>query len=175
MKTAVFVVVVLAWSFSALADDTNFSTHLYAKFQAKGCTTCHDFFEKGRKGLAFSSHKGRTPDMCVLCHSKEVTGFKHADDWFAQPGLYTSGMTSLQTCEATKTSQHAKFKNEEMVARQMELHLFEDPRVLWGIENATPNSGMLPDGGKENDLVKEGLTKWKAHVRAWIQGGMKCQ
>jgi hypothetical protein len=62
-----------------------------------------------------------------------------------------------------------------MVARQMELHLFEDPRVLWGIEGATPNSGMLPGGEKEKDLVKEGFTKWKDQVRAWIQGGMKCQ
>jgi len=43
------------------------------------------------------------------------------------------------------------------------------------IEGATPNSGMLPGGKKEKDLVKEGLPKWKEQVRAWIQGGMKCQ
>lgn len=175
MKVRLFVVIVLAWSISAFADDRNFSTHLYAKFQTKGCTTCHDFFEKERKGLAFTSHKGRTPDMCVLCHTKAVTGYKHSDDWFAQPGLYTSGMNSEQTCEATKTSLHAKFKSKGLIARQMELHLFEDPRVLWGVEGATPHSGMLPDGGKENDLVKEGLVKWKEQVRAWIQGGMNCR
>lgn len=175
MKISIFVAVLLAWSISALADDSNFSNHLFPKFQTKGCTTCHDFFEKERGGIAFTSHKGRTPDMCVFCHTQEITGFKHADEWFAQPGLYTSGMNSQQTCEATKTALHAKFKNKEMVARELEVHLFEDPRVLWGIEGATPKSGMLPGGVKEKDLVKEGLPKWKDQVRAWIQGGMKCQ
>jgi len=43
------------------------------------------------------------------------------------------------------------------------------------IEGATPNSGMLPGGRKEKDLVKECLPKWKEQVRAWKQGGMKCQ
>ena len=113
--------------------------------------------------------------MCVHCHTQGITGFKHADDWFAQPDLYTSGMDSQQTCQATKAALHAKFKNNEMVARQLEVHLFEDPRVLWGIEGATPKSGTLPGGVKEKDLVKEGLPKWKDQVRAWIQGGMKCQ
>jgi hypothetical protein len=175
MKIILSVVVLLAWSISALADDSNFSSHLYAKFQVKACTTCHDFFDKERGGLSFKSHEGRTPDMCVYCHTKDVTGFKHADEWFAQPGLYTSGLDSQQTCEAIKTALHAKFKNKEMVARQIELHLFEDPRVLWGIEDATPNSGVLPGNKKEKALVKEGLTKWKEQVRSWIQGGMKCQ
>lgn len=158
-----------------MADDSKFSSHLYAKFQTKGCTICHDFFEKERGGIAFNSHVGRSPEICVHCHTKQITGFKNADDWFAQPGLYSSGMNAQQTCEATKTALHSKFKSERLLARQMELHLFEDPRVLWGIEGATPNSGMLPGGEKEKDLVKEGLTKWKGQVKAWIQGGMKCQ
>ena len=51
MKISIFAVVLLAWSISALADDSNFSTHLFSKFQAKGCTTCHDFFEKERGGI----------------------------------------------------------------------------------------------------------------------------
>jgi len=148
---------------------------LHAKFQVKACTTCHDFFDKERGGLSFKSHEGRTPDMCVYCHTMNVTGFKQPDEWFAQPGLYTSGMDSQQTCETIKTALHAKFKNKELIARQLERHLFEDPRVLWGIEDATPNSGMLPSNKKEKDLVKEGLTKWKDQVRSWIQGGMECQ
>jgi hypothetical protein len=175
MKTSIFVAVLLAWSISALADDSTFSSHLFANFQTKGCTTCHDFYEKERGGLSFNSHNGRTPGMCVYCHTKEVTGFIYSDEWFARPGLYTSGMDAQQTCEATKAALQAAFKNKEMLARQLELHLFEDPRVLWGIEGATPKSGMLPGGAKEKDLVKEGLPKWKDHVRAWIQGGMKCQ
>lgn len=175
MKIAIFVVVVLTWSISALAEDSTFSTHLFAKFQTKGCTTCHDYFEKDRGGLFFKGHKGRTPDMCIYCHTEGVTGFKHADEWFAQPGLYTSGMNSQQTCETIKTVKNAKFKNKAMVAREMEHHLLEDPRVLWGIEGATPKSGQLPSDGKESDLVKGGLTKWKEQVRAWIDGGMKCQ
>jgi hypothetical protein len=175
MKIITLVVALLACGHSALADDSNFSAHLYSKFQTRGCTICHDFFEKERGGEAFKSHKGRTPDMCVYCHTQDVTGFKHADEWFAQPDLYTSGMNSQQTCEIMKISLHAKFKNKEMVARQIELHLFEDPRVLWSIEGATPNSGMLPSGKKEKDLVKEGLAEWKAQVRKWIGGGMKCQ
>lgn len=175
MKTGFFLIVLLAWSFSAQADDSSFKTHLFAKFQTRGCTACHDFFEKGREGAAFNSHEGRTADMCVICHNKETTGFKFADDWFAQPGLYTSGMNSSQTCEAVKTAQHTKFKNRAMVARQMEAHLLEDPRVLWGIEGATPQSGVLPGGEKESNLVKGGFPAWKNQVKAWIQGGMKCQ
>lgn len=175
MKISLFLVAVLAWSIPAFANDDNFSTHLYSKFQAKGCTTCHDFFDKKLGGLGLNSHKGRTPDMCVFCHTQEVTGFKHADEWFAQPGLYTSGMDARQTCEAVKTALHAQFKNKTLVARQIELHLFEDPRVLWGIEGATPKSGMLPGNKKENDLVKEGFTKWKDQVKTWIQDGMKCE
>jgi hypothetical protein len=175
MKHGILVLVLLAWSLTATADDSKFSTHLHAKFQTKSCTNCHDFFEKKLDGLSFKCHKGRSPDSCVLCHTQEVTGFKHTDDWFAQPGLYTSGMNSQQTCEAIKTAMHAEFKNKEMVARQIELHLFEDPRVLWGIAEATPNSGRLPGDKKEKELVKEGLAKWKDQVRAWIRGGMKCQ
>ena len=175
MKIAMVLVLLMGCSISAFAGDSNFAAHLYPKFQTKGCTKCHDFFEKERSGIAFKSHKGRSADMCVYCHTQDVTGYKHADDWFAQPGLYTSGMDSQQTCEAIKIALHAKFKNRDMVARQLELHLFEDPRVLWGIEGATPNSGMLPGGEKEKDLVKEGLAKWKDQVREWLQGGMKCE
>jgi hypothetical protein len=175
MKIAIFAVAALVWSIPALAEESNFSTHLFPKFQTKGCTNCHDFFEKDRDGLVFKSHKGRSSDMCIYCHTEGVTGFKYADEWFAQPGLYTSGMNPQQTCEAVKTAMHTKFKNKKMVARQMELHLFEDPRVLWAIEGATPKSGQLPGDGKENDLVKEGLPKWKEQVKAWINSGMMCQ
>jgi hypothetical protein len=153
MKISIVVVILLGWSISALSDDSKFSANLFSKFQAKGCTICHDFFEQELKGISFTSHKRRTPDMCVLCHTQEITGFKHADEWFAQPGLYTSGMDSQQTCEATMSSLHAKFKNKKMLARQLETHLFEDPRVLWGIEGATPQSGILPGGGNEKEYL----------------------
>ena len=175
MKHCILIVALMAWSITALADDSNFSAHLHAKFQSRSCTNCHDFFDKKLGGRAFKSHKGRSADICVYCHKQEVTGFKFTDDWYARPGLYTSGMNAQQTCEAIKTALFAKFKNKEMVARQIELHLFEDPRVLWGIEEATPKSGRLPGDKKEEDLVKEGLPIWKDQVRAWIQGGMKCQ
>ncbi len=174
MKLGMLVVALLTGSITAWADNTYFSTHLYAKFRVKGCTNCHDFFEKKLGGLSYKSHKGRTPDRCVNCHTKDVTGFTHADDWFARPDLYTSGMNSQRTCEATKTALHAQFKNETLAARDLEKHLFEDPRVLWGIEQATPNSGRLPEEKKEVDLVKGGLPEWKEQVRAWIQAGMKC-
>ena len=175
MKAIILAAAVLAWSLPALAEEVNFSTHLYPKFQVKACTTCHDYFEKDRGGLAFKSHKGRSPDICIYCHTDGVTGFTHADEWFAQPGLYTSGMSATQTCETMKSAINAKFKNKTLVARQIEHHLFEDPRVLWGIEGATPKSGQLPSDGKESDLVKGGLAKWKEQVKAWIEGGMKCQ
>lgn len=175
MKQILVAVVILAWCSTALADDSKFSTHLQKKFQVKGCTVCHDFFEKTRGGISFGSHQGRTPDMCVLCHTQEVTGFSQADEWFAQPDLYTSGMDAKKTCETFMTALHAKFKNKTLVARQIEKHLFEDPRVLWGIEGATPNSGKLPEGKKEADLAKGGLAEWKNQVKAWIQGGMKCE
>ncbi len=164
MKSTLLALLLSTWSSAAWADGADFSARLFPKFQVKACTTCHDFFEKKRGGLSFKSHEDRTPDTCVLCHSKEVTGFKHADDWFARPGLYTSGMNSKQTCEAIKKVLHAEFKSETLVARDIEKHLFEDARVLWAIEGATPNSGLLPEDKKEPDLVK-----------AWIKGGMKCR
>lgn len=169
-----FALFLLCSGAPSFAGESGFSTHLHKKFQVKACTVCHDFFEKKSKGLSFKDHKGRTPDMCVLCHTQEVTGFKNTDDWFARPGLYTSAMSARQACEAIKTAIHARFKHPSLVARELEKHLLEDPRVLWGIEGATANSGMLPEDKKETDLVKGGLELWKEQVRAWIEGGMKC-
>jgi hypothetical protein len=176
-KILLIVTGVLVWGVAASAaeDDSRFSTHLFAKFQVRGCTVCHDFHSQERGGLAFASHKGRSPESCVACHSREVTGFEHAEEWFAQPGLYESGMDARQTCEATKAALHARFKNQTLLARQLQKHLLEDPRVLWGIEGATPASGKLPSGKFEADLVKGGMKRWKEEVTAWIDGGMKCE
>ena len=174
MKTIVTVLFLLI-STPLCADDTNFSTHLFAKFQVKACTTCHDYFEQTRDGLAFKSHKGRSVEVCVACHQQSVSGFEHPEEWFAQSGLYTSGMDAKETCEATMNALHAKFKSKTLLKKQMEKHLSEDPRVLWGIEGATPKSGSLPSGKKEADLVKGGMNLWKEQVKAWIDGGMKCQ
>lgn len=168
-------VVLICGGLPALADDSDFSTHLHAKFQVKACTTCHDFFEKNLDGLSYKSHKGRAPSACVACHTRKVTSFKDADDWFAMPGLYLSRMSARQTCEAVMDAVHAKFKNPTMVARQLRKHLLEDPRVLWGIEGALPTSGVLPQGKKQADLVKGGLQEWEKQVNAWIDGGMKCE
>lgn len=170
---AVIALIMLITANAAFADD-RFSSHLFVKFQAKACITCHDFFEKGR-GIGEGSHKGRTPEMCASCHTKGITGFKHPDEWFAMPGLYTSGMDAKQTCEAVKKAEHAEFKSSSLLARRMETHLFEDPRVLWGIEGATPKSGSMPNGKMETGLVGGGLQLWKDQVKAWINGGMKCE
>lgn len=175
MKNILVSIGLLCWSCTALADDSNFSTHLFAKFQVKGCTICHDFFEQKLPGLAFTSHKERSVEMCVVCHKQSVTGFEHQEEWFAQPGLYLSGMNAGQTCETSMNAMHAKFKSRMLVRKQLQKHLFEDPRVLWGIEGATPQSGMLPNGKKEEDLVKGGLALWKEQVNSWIEGGMKCR
>lgn len=172
------IITILSLLFFALpvfADDTDFSKHLFAKFQVRACTKCHDYFESTREGLSFKSHKGRSVEMCVACHQKSVTGFEHQEEWFAMPGLYTSGMNAVQTCEATKSALHANFKSTKLLKRQMSSHLFEDPRVLWGIEGATPFSGILPGGKREDDLVKGGFPLWKEQVNAWIDGGMKCK
>ena len=174
MNLSLLVALTLLFASQSFADDTRFSTNLYAKFQKQACTKCHDFFEKSRNGLAFAGHSGRSVEMCIVCHSQSVTGFKHAEEWFAQPGLYTSGMDSRTSCETVKTALHASFKNSRLVKHQLEKHLFEDPRVLWGIEGATPQSGMLPSGKREQDLVTGGMELWEKQVKAWINGGMKC-
>ena len=121
--------IILAASPAAAAN-----ADLFAKFQARSCTNCHDFFVQSRNGLAFNSHKGRSVEMCTVCHQKSVTGFEHPEEWFAQPDLYTSGMTAKETCESTKKAIHASFKSSILLRKQIEKHLFEDPRVLWGIE-----------------------------------------
>jgi len=157
------------------ADDTLFSTHLHAKFQAKACTACHDFHEKDRDGLAFNSHVKRlNVNRCQNCHNSKVTGFEHPEEWFARPDLYTSGMGAKETCEKIKEALHAKFKSDALLAAEMMEHLLEDPRVLWGIEEGLPSSGKLPSRKKQVDLVKGGIEEWEAQVTAWIDGGMKC-
>ena len=159
----------------ASADDTKFSTNLHAKFHVKACTVCHDFYEQDKNGLALNSHAKRLDvNRCQKCHNSKVNSFEHPEDWFARPGLYTSGMDARETCEKTKEALHAKFKSDDLLAAQMEKHLFEDPRVLWGIEGGLPNSGKLPFKKEETDLVKGGMKEWKTQVKAWIEGGMKC-
>ncbi|HAZ14912.1 MAG: hypothetical protein A2X86_21280 [Bdellovibrionales bacterium GWA2_49_15] len=175
MKLNIFCLVLLTFSGPALADDSKFSTHLHVKFQSKACTNCHDFFTKKRRGPILIAHKDVTVDMCIGCHDQSVTGFKHEEEWFSRTGLFTSGMTAKQACEAIKNGINAKFKNDALIARDMDKHLFDDPRVLWAIEGATPKSGNLPENKKEVDLVKGGLEEWKKHVNAWIKGGLKCQ
>ena len=161
---------------AAHADDTLFSTNLFEKFHAGSCTVCHDFFEKEKNGVAFTTHaKRRDVERCTSCHTGGVTGFKHRSDWFAQPGLYTSGMDPKTTCEKIMEVLNAEFKSRELLARDLEHHLLEDPRVLWGIEGATPESGHLPFKKRETDMVEGGLDEWKKQVTAWIKGGMKCE
>ncbi len=158
------------------ADDSLFSTNLYAKFHAGSCTICHDFFEKDKNGLTFTTHKKRRDtNRCITCHKTGVTGFEHSADWFALPGLYTSDMDAKTTCEKIMEAMNAAFKSKPLLAKEMEDHLLADPRVLWGIEGATPNSGNLPRKKKETDMVKGGMDEWKEQVMAWIEGGMKCE
>lgn len=166
--------VLLLISAPVFADDANFSTHLFAKFQVKACTKCHDYFEKKPDALSLTSHQGRSVEMCVACHQGGVTSFEHPEEWFAMPGLYTSGMNASQTCEAIMNATNAKFKSKALNKRELKKHLFEDPRVLWGIAGAMPGSGQLPSGKQETDLVKGGFTLWKVQVQSWIDGGMKC-
>jgi len=175
----VFGVIVFVLLFAAVKNrteniDSRFSTNLYPKFQAKGCTNCHDFFAQKLNGLSFTTHRDRKAEKCVECHDHDVTGFAHADEWFARPGLYTSDMNVQQTCETIKAQMHASFKHKDKLAREMTAHLFESPRVLWGIAGATPKSGTLPKGKSEHDLIQGGIKQWKKEVNAWIQGGMTC-
>ncbi len=168
---------ILVFTFGVLhADDTLFSTNLYAKFHAGSCIICHDFFEEDKNGLSFTTHaKRRDADRCTNCHKEKVTGFEHRSDWFAQPDLYTSDMDVKTTCEKIMEAMNAAVKSKALLAKEMEDHLLTDPRVLWGIEGATPNSGNLPFKKKEPDLVEGGMEEWKAQVMAWIEGGMKCE
>jgi hypothetical protein len=160
----------------AHADDSLFSTNLYAKFQAKACTKCHDFYDKDKNGLSFNTHAKRLDvNRCAKCHKEKVTGFDHASEWFAQPGLYTSGLDAKETCEKTKEALNAAFKSKDLLAEQLETHLLTDPRVLWGIEGAMEESGNLPFKKKEAGIVKGGMAEWEEQVMAWIKGGMKCE
>jgi len=177
MKSCLLLVLglLLGGSFARAADDTLFSTHLFAKFQVRACTVCHDFHTAARNGVAFGTHKGRSPESCASCHRQAVSGFEHPEEWFARPGLYESGMDARQTCETTLAALNARFKSQALLKRDLRRHLFEDPRVLWGIAGATAYSGNLPSGKVEKDLVPGGLEAWKSEVNAWIDGGMKCE
>ncbi|MBL6992195.1 MAG: hypothetical protein ISR65_20590 [Bacteriovoracaceae bacterium] len=155
--------------------DTLFSTNLYPKFQARACTKCHDFYEKKLNGLSFTTHKKRVAERCIECHKQKVTGFQHPGDWQAQPGLYTSGMNAKQTCEAIKRSMKAQFKSKKILARDFVKHVFGSPRVKWGIEGATPQSGRLPEELMSGELLQGGFEKLKAEVQAWVEGGMICK
>ena len=175
MKYALPIILALVAGI-AHADDSLFSANLYAKFQAKSCTNCHDFYEKEKNGFSSNTHAKRLDvNRCSSCHTNEVTGFAHNSEWFARPGLYTSGLDAKATCEKTKAALFSEFKSNALLARQLETHLFNDPRVLWGIDGATPKSGNLPFNKKEADMVKGGLEEWKVQVMAWINGGMNCE
>ena len=175
-KYALPLLLILLCGAAQADDDTLFSTHLHAKFQVRACTVCHDFYEQDKNGLSFNSHAGRLDvNRCQTCHNSKITSFEHAEEWFARPDLYTSGMDARQTCEKTKQALFAGFKSDKLLAAQMKKHLFEDPRVLWGIEGGLPNSGKLPFGKQETDLVKGGMKEWMHQVTAWIDGGMKCR
>ena len=140
------------------------------------CTNCHDFYEKNKNGRYYESHAKRSDvNRCIMCHNEKVTGFAHSSEWFAQPGLYTSGMDANETCRKTKEALHSELKSDVLLASQLEKHLFTDPRVLWGIEGATSKSGTLPFNKKQTKMVKGGFEKWKSQVKAWIEGGMKCE
>ncbi len=174
MQRLFLVLLLASLGTPAYAEEALFSAQLYPKFQAKACTNCHEFFDKKRQGRAHNTHKGRTVEECADCHDRDTTGFED-EEWFARTGLYVSKMTVKQTCESMKAAIQAQFKSKALLAKQLEKHLFEDPRVLWGIEGATPKSGQLPEGQREKDLVKGGLVEWKAQVLAWIKGGMRCE
>ncbi len=176
IKFAPALLLIILAPLSARAGDHVFSRRLYPKFQTRACTVCHDFYERTRNGLAFSSHRKRLdPNRCPKCHNAGVTGFKHPEEWFAMPGLYTSGMSPRQTCKKIKEALHARFKSDRLIAAQVERHLFTDPRVLWGIEGATEKSGRLPFKKREKDLVKGGLDEWGKEVRMWTAGGLECE
>ncbi|HIJ80149.1 MAG TPA: hypothetical protein HPP76_00405 [Desulfuromonadales bacterium] len=171
------IVIVLVTAFMSERDwnnDITFSTHLYPKFQSRGCTHCHDFFEKNLNGLSFTTHRERAFEKCVECHDREVTGFARPDEWIARPGLYTSDMNAQQTCETVIKVMSVSSGGKDKVAADLTKHLFGSPRVLWGISGATPNSGKLPKEQMETDLVQGGLEQWKTEVNAWIKAGMKC-
>lgn len=161
---------------NAQADDALFSANLYTKFQAKACTNCHDFYDQEKDGRSFNTHAKRLDvNRCATCHTTAVNGFAHVEEWFAVPGLYTSGMDAKTTCEKIKEVLHFEFKSDTLRAAQMKKHLLTDPRVLWGIEGATPQSGNLPFHKKEAGMVTGGMEEWTAQVSAWIDGGMKCE
>lgn len=151
-----------------------FSKHLYKKFQAKSCTTCHDFF-KPDVGLGANSHHGRGENTCTMCHNPSVTGFKPEVKWHTIQGLYTSDMNAKEVCELTLKFLKEKHPESNDLAKIVEKHLLEDSFVLWGIEGATPNSGKLPFRKTQPDLIKGGMVEWKAQVKAWIDGGMSCE
>lgn len=92
-----------------------------------------------------------------------------------RPGLITSAMGARQTCESVKAALNARFKSPELLARDLEKHLFEDARVLWAIAGATAQSGNLPEEKKEKELVQGGLEEWKTQVKAWIEAGLPCR
>ena len=101
MKFGLFLVVLGIWSVSSLSDEKKFSTHLHAKFHVKACTNCHDFFIKKRREPLLTIHKDITPDMCLGCHDKSVTGFKDEDSGL--PDLVSTLRDGAkQTCEAIR-------------------------------------------------------------------------
>ncbi|MEO6486480.1 MAG: hypothetical protein ABIO78_00910 [Thermoanaerobaculia bacterium] len=85
--------------------------------------------------------------------------------------LMSWGLTALAGDSDFSAHLQAKFQVKACTV----CHDFEDPRVLWGIEGALPNSGMLPEDKRQTDLVKGGLQEWEKQVNAWIEGGMKCK
>jgi hypothetical protein len=90
-----------------------------------GCTGIPENV-KPVNNFILEKYLGRWYETARLDHSFE-RGLRN-------PELYTSGMDAKTTCEKIMEVLFAKFKSRQLLARGLEHHLIEDPRVLWALK-----------------------------------------
>ncbi len=143
------------------AEPAKFADALHKKFQHPRCLQCHQFNSRRSNGRAYTSHSAR--HLCDNCHTAHLTGLARGE-WVA-PGerLDHTGLGAAETCERIKRNLGPGDPREKLGH-----HLLHDARVRWALESGMTPAGRFP-------TVPGGFEAWVRDVRAWLDGGMRCE
>jgi hypothetical protein len=74
-----------------------------------------------------------------------------------------TGMGPVETCQLIKRN-----LGVGDIRGKMAHHLLQGGRVRWAVDNGMTPAGMFP-------TMPGGYEEWAREVRAWIDGGMRCE
>lgn len=138
-----------------------FSDALHAKFQHPRCLQCHQFNSRASQGRAFNSHRSRY--LCDNCHTSYLTGLPRGVWTAPDEKMDWTGKSARETCLIAKQNMGTGDVNQKLLE-----HLLHDERVHWALDNGMTPNGRFP-------AVPGGSSAWERDLRAWAEGGMRCE